>query len=650
MIRGESVRLAPAASRKGKMKSMLRLIHTIQGASAAISPVDLAVCVFILLIGAFQFTHYPRAADFLSDPGYVDAARSIVEKGSYEFDFLPMTTLPPGLSLLLALAGRFAGFTPAVMFHVIAVCTTLALIAAYQLLRNVEGRGVATVACLLLAASPSLFGFNTAVVFPEMPYFLMSMLALLLALKMDRSDTALIGRMLLLSVAFPLAVLIRSVGIALLVGAATWILASLVLAPELGHRRLKRFLLPLILGLITQLSWSLWAQRHEVLEWQLPGYPQSYLSQIKVKNGQYPELGMAHLSDIPSRVERNIVTRTAGLGKLLTRRYVSAFWSSPGISGVVILIVLGLVSSFRNGGELHDWYFLWSEIIYLLWPWDYRERFLYPVVPLACLYLWRGVKTLKLCSVRQPKVTGLSVFLVGLFLSIVSACFALRLLPFEVDKDHVRGDHLQPVVATLFWLILMAVGLVMIRFQSLRNSMGRARVLSSLNDLAHSMSPLVFRAAAGFVVAVLIASGLVQQVAVGHNNMNPDVSRRSFYPEIEAAGWIKKYEPNRVLMARDQDLVFHYTGQRVAWFPPISDPKVLMDGIRRQHVELLIIAHHSDSYWLPPEEACFQLLSQAYGSAFHLIHRGRDYQVFEVTLPRNGASSLETGLHTGTRS
>lgn len=631
---------APTHSRDGTLRSqeLLRLIQRVRGVSAAVSPVDLAVYSFLLLVGAFQFTHYPRATDFLSDPQYVDIARSIVDNGSYEFNFLPMTTLPPGLSLLLAAAGWLAGFTPAVMFHVIAVCTTLAMIASYQLLRNVEGRGVAAVACLLFACSPSLLGYNTALIFPEMPYFLTSMVALLLIVKMDRADRASIGRVLLLSATLVAAVLLRSIGIALVVGMGAWIVASLVLVPDSGRRRMKRFLLPLTLGLIAQLSWSLWAQRHEVLEWpNLPGYPQSYVSQLKVKNGQYPELGMAHLSDIPRRVERNMVTRTIGFDKLLTRRYVSSFWSSPAIAAVILLIVLGLVSSFRNGGQLHDWYFLWSEIIFLMWPWDYRERFIYPVVPLACLYLWRGAKMLKDCAVRQPEVTGLWVFFVGLFLSIVSACFALRILSFEIDKDHPRGDHLQPIVATLFWLMSMAVGLVIFKFQTLRNSQHLARGLGSLADIAQPLGPLGFRVATGLIVAVLVASGIVQQVAVGDNNMNPDVTRQSFYPEIEAAGWIKEYEPNRVLMAREQDTVFHYTGQRVVWFPPISDPKVLMDGIRRHHVDVLVVAHHSDSYWLPLEDTCFQSLRDAYEKAFQLVHQGHDYEIFEVRPPGNGA-------------
>ena len=201
----------------------------------------------------------------------------------------------------------------------------------------------------------------------------MSMTALLLTLKIDRIQRGLLLPVwiALLSVALVLAVLIRSVGIALIVGLVTWTVTSFVLAPENARLRMKRFLIPLVLGLVAQLGWSGWAQRHEALEWQLPGYPGSYVSQLRVKDGQHPELGLAHVSDIPNRMGRNVVMQAAGFAQLLIRRNISKFWSSPAICGVVIVIAVGLASSLRDAGQLHDWYFLWYECIFLVWPWDY---------------------------------------------------------------------------------------------------------------------------------------------------------------------------------------------------------------------------------------------------------------------------------------
>ena len=359
------------------------LIQRVRGASIPVRLADAAVYSYLLLMGLFQLTHYFRSSDLLADVTYPELARSILEQASYQIRFLPQTTLPPGLPLILALVGRFAGLTPAVLFSVIAVSATLGLIAAYEFLRRVEGRGVAAVACLLLASSPSMFMFNTTVVFPEMPYLLASMLALLLALKIDRSEggEALIGWESLLGVVLALAVLIRSVGIALLAGVFAWTVTSLLWSPPAGKRRLKRFAIPLVLGLVAQLSWGVWAHRHQTLEWQLPGFPESYLSQLKVKNGQYPELGLAHFADIPGRVAHNAEMRSVAFWEIVTRKHVAAFWPSPAIAGVVILIIAGLASSFLRGAQLHDWYFLGYETIFLLWPWETRDRFLFPLCP-----------------------------------------------------------------------------------------------------------------------------------------------------------------------------------------------------------------------------------------------------------------------------
>jgi len=597
---------------------------------------DWVVYILILLMGVIQFACYPRAADFINDPGYPDLARSLLEQHSYQLNYLPMTTLPPGLPLILALVGRFWGLGPPVQFHVLAVSTTLGLIFAYKLLRRVEGRGLAATTCLLFGSSPLLFAFSTTIIFPEMPYFVASMLALWLAFKIDRAQPGKrqVTWILLLGIVLVMAVLIRSVGIALIVGLGTWIAASLAVVRETGRRRLKRFLLPLLLGASAQLAWSAWAGRHEVLEWQLPGYPQSYMSQLKVKNGHYPELGMATLSDIPRRVERNLVTRTAGFGQIMTRRYISPFWSSPAIIGVLILILLGLASSFRNAGELHDWYFLWYEAMFLVWPWDYRDRFVFPIVPLACLYLWRGVKVARDYSIRRPKAVGVCFILCGVVLGVASVAFARGILAVPVVTDHPRGDHLQPIAAAFFWGMLAVAGLLLVRLHSTREAWGAVPLSSWQTRIAHLEDSFSLRFAAILALAVLVGYGIHVQLAEARYNMRLDIKQQASYPSIEAADWIRTQEPpNLVIMARDPGMFFHYTGRRVVWFPPISDPNILMEGIRRHHVGALVIVNPPMRYWLPTEDVCFQSLARAYGSAFRLSHWDPNFQVYEVLFP-----------------
>ena len=608
--------------------SLILQTQTGRVVSLAYSPIDWAVYAFLLVIGAFQLTHYPHSADFSSDVSYPDLARSILEGGSYQIRLLPQTTLPPGLPFILAFAGKFLGLSPAVSFGVIAVSTALGLIAAYELLRRTEGRGIAAIACLLLASSPSLFGFNTDVVFPEMPYLFASMAALLVALKIDqlRRGPRLTFWIMALAAVLVAAILIRSVGIALLVGLISWVGVSLVTAPETGRRRLARFAVPLVFGFGAQLGWSVWTQHHQTLEWKLPGYPESYISQLKVKNGQHPELGYATFSDIPSRIERNLVSRAAGLSRLLFRRNVAEFWSSPAIAGLVAVIGVGLLSSLRNGGQLYDWYFLWYECIFMVWPWDYRDRFVVPVVPLACMYLWRGGRTIHNYWVHQPRSAGITFATVGSFLCICSAAFAFRLTSFSVDPGHARGDHLQTIAAALFWGVLAICGFVLLKLQQ----EGDATIARAMR-VSEPVLQVSFWLVAISAVTFLVSTGVKTIVAVGRDRLNPQIGQESLYPELKASNWIRTNSPsNVVIMAREPEFVFHYTQHPTVWFPPISSSKVLMDGIQRYNVGLVVVAHHQQSYWLPAEDDCFEALEQSYPGVFHLAQQGPDEAVFRV--------------------
>jgi hypothetical protein len=593
-----------------------------------------AVYTFILLIGAFHLTHYLHTLDFMNDVTYPDLARSILDHGSYQIRLLPETTFPPGFPLILATVGLFLGLTPATLFPVIAVSATLGLIATYKFLRRVEGRAVAAAISLLLASCPVLFSFGTSIIYPEIPYFLMSMLVLLLALKVDRAERgrSLSGPAMLLSVTLVLAVLIRSVGVALLAGLATWIAISLLIVPDIGRRRLRRFVLSLVIGFTAQLCWGVWAQHHENFEWQLPGYPHSYISQLRVKNGHRPELGDAHLTDIPSRIGRNLVMRAAGFSHLIIRRNVSKFWSSPLIFGPLVLIVIGAGSSiWGSAGQLHDWYFLWYEFIFMLWPWDYRDRFLIPVVPLACLYLWRGAKVVKNYAVRQPGAAGVGFILVGSILCISSATFAFGITAFPLNLEHVRGDHLQTIAATLFWGILTATGFWMLNRSSLERQRDGRGMFTRLSRIVDLKCLIAFRVVAIVIIGAVVLSGTVQVMAIGRYNLNPDIARESTYPIMKAAEWIGTHEPSdRVIMASEPEIVFHFSGRRTVWFPPISDPEVLMDGIRRHHIGAILIVHQAQSYWLPPEDVCFEALLRAYPGGFQLVHQDGDAWVYDV--------------------
>jgi hypothetical protein len=267
----------------------------------------------------------------------------------------------------------------------------------------------------------------------------------------------------------------------------------------------------------------------------------------------------------------------------------------------------------------------------MLWPWNYGDRFLIPVVPLACLYLARGAKVLQNYFVCRPRSAGIAFAFLAALLCISSAAFAFGIFTFPINPEHIRGDHLQPIAATLVWGVLAVIGFGMLKFHSLDGGSG---LFERVSRIVESAAPATLRITAISVVALIVLSGTARVMAIGRNNLNLDVTKQSGYPMIVAAKWIRSHEPfDRVVMARDSEFIFHFTYRRVVWFPPISDPHVLMDGIRRHRVGVVLVVHHSENYWLPAEEVCFQDLQQAYPSAFRLVYEGLDSWVYEVAPP-----------------
>ena len=131
-------------------------------------------------------------------------------------------------------------------------------------------------------------------------------------------------------------------------------------------------------------------------------------------------------------------------------------------------------------------------------------------------------------------------------------------------------------------------------------------------------------------LTVLIALGVAMQVRIGLRNYHFDPKTDGAYPNIEAANWIRSHSvQSAVVMARKEDIVFHYGQRKVVWFPPSSNPGILMEGIRRYHVQYVVVVE-GDTYWRPASDECFRALSRAYPNEFQLVHQGPHDWVFAV--------------------
>ena len=538
----------------------------------------------------------------------------------YVFDFRPQTMVPPGFPFLLALMIVVIGSKYVVLVRSMAVFFTLALIVTYEVLRSEEGRGVAA------ASMPAARVFSGSLSILNPPRVLGY------AVFLHQHDTSLVddtdrlGRRRDQETDNLVVAFWRPDG-----GLSThevdrncigWrnsgVDHDLGIQGE-GKGQAPHQDLPSLGGGGSGCTGSLddWAARHQFAEWPAHGYQENYLAQLKLKSGNDPELGMATWRDALLRPVYNADDRAAALVGLLTHKQMAAAWYSPGTLFPLGLVLLGLGFSFwRSGGGLLEWYFVSYEALFMFWPWDFELRFILPVVPLSCLYMWRGGAVL--WGLIQEKPRRLGIFLLGLA--------AFGILGSITWGRHVEHPLARNCVAIWGLVAFAAIGL----------SYGGAdlvqRVSRGLNRkmfAAGENRPLWQVFGMGMVV-ILTALGVAMQVKIGLANYRFDLKADGSYPNIEAAEWIRSHTaPSAIVMARKEDLVFHYGERKVIWFPPSRDPKVLMEGIRKYNVRYVVV-DEEDTYWRPGVPQCFKELSRAYPGEFQLVHQGPHNRIFFV--------------------
>jgi len=412
-------------------------------ASSSVRRVDLFVYALLITLGILQGFFSTRAADFLGDDVFwVDSGRSLIEHGSYGINGYAETNMPPGLPALLGVIGAIWGYSPAVFLHAIDAFGTLAFLASYELLRRQAPRATAAAICLLLMTSLTHFNLATLWVWPCYPYAFTTVTALLIAVRLE-GVSASASRMVWgasLAILVAISLLFASAALGLSGGIILSIASAFIFRNRrLALARLRIYLPVFLLGVVIQ---GLWMHHERVpasagisaTEWPLPGFPQPYLSQLWVKNGNDPELGLATPVDVAVRVAENAHDEFAMLSRTILGRLhdvrtaqtagvngpgVQLDWTSIFVSGSLLLIALGWCDRLRRTkGGLQEWYFAGYEFIFLLWPWNWEPRFLLPIAPLACVYLWHGGRTLVLLAKNRPRIVGIAWLPISIILTI----------------------------------------------------------------------------------------------------------------------------------------------------------------------------------------------------------------------------------------
>src|SRR5262245_31558372 len=131
--------------------------------------------------------------------------------------------------------------------------------------------------------------------------------------------------------------------------------------------------------------------------------------------------------------------------------------------------------------------------------------------------------------------------------------------------------------------------------------------------------------------AAIATAGVVREVRIGQQPAT-DLTQEL---DVVAGQWVRDHAPTAaVIMARQLDVVYHHGRRRVVWFPPLSDPGQLMEGISKYNVDFVVVTDRQQSYWVPSDKACFERLLNAYPGSFTLWHEQPGLQIFRVDRAR----------------
>ena len=599
---------------------------------------DLIFFMLVVVFGGSAVLLHPQTADFGGEHVfYADAAQSLLDHGFYGVEGHPETTQPPGLAGILAVLFSMFGYSYAVCVGAMAVFEALGFLVAYEFLRRRVPRLVAAIICILLLSSPLYFSWTTRMVYPCSAYFLTTMVALLSGEEYDKAATtrSRITWGTVLTAAVAASLLIATGTIALLGAMAAVVVSTALKDRGLARTRLLKLLPVFLVGIAVQ---GLWMHRKPApLEWPLPGYPGSYLEQLKLKSGNHPELGMAKWSDIPARVTTNLMIESEILVELALIPWGNRTKIAVVILPILLIAIGWTYSIWKTGGmELVDWYFAGYEFIYLLWPWTMEVRFLLPIAPLAFFYMWRGIMGTIFSSRAKPRAVGIIWFPPALLLAILGA--------HSIHAHWARGkSDLSDELMVPMWLIsagfavwmactgqsISSIEAFSMAGKWLKQPLGRWRV-----------SPLHLLRYAGYLFvtgAVLI--GIGSDIRIARENLNTsglvNAERTGVVEilaqEVEAGLWLRSHTPpDSVVMARHWPTVRHYAERKLVWFPPISNPGVLLEGIVKHGVDYVVVVKHAEPYYLPDDDYCFDRLLAAHAKNFRLVLQRGNLRIFKV--------------------
>ena len=238
-------------------------------------------------------------------------------------------------------------------------------------------------------------------------------------------------------------------------------------------------------------------------------------------------------------------------------------------------------------------------------------------------------KAFVLMAKNNPRAVGIAWLPIAIALTI-GAGLSLHGPPIGSQSRYLE---FQDEFSFLIWLLSAVLATWMIWANTAwLEPAARVSLFFRTSSGAPRINPrrIAARLGIGFVIC-LIFLGLKKQVDVARINLDSN-SGINHSADAEAGAWIRSHtDTDTVVMARHVPTVYHHSQRKVIWFPPSSNPQLLMKGIVEHKTNFVIVVRRESSYFLPPDDISFAALLATYPGFFHLLYKASEFRIFEVT-------------------
>jgi len=427
---------------------------------------------------------------YVDDAYYVLLGKALATGHGYTLINTPSPGIapmyPPGFPLLLSIVFRIAPQFPQNLW-LLKMVSIIAMLGAgvltfyyFERIRQLPQR-LAFAIALITALHPALAFYATSTVMSECVFTVFQLAAiisierLIVSKGRGKWGFALLGAFLI-SYTF----LIRSIGVALVVGAVAYLLKERLIRPALIFVLATAFLIS---------PWMIYSRSHQPTAEQRVeqrGYIiQPYTTSFWQRSAGVANSGAITISELPVRIWGHIAD--IGGQQMGT---IAQPWLLPLLGGIgmglfsillSVLAVIGFVSVVREKATFAEIVTPLSVAVISLWPWE-PIRFLLPLTPFLIFYILRGFRAVILSARRGGKAANPQPgFGIGWGMGILAWCFAAGIIVGNLNYIQKLDDPRSTLRRDQETFAEIEA-----QFQWVREHMPSGEVLASLNP------PLVY--------------------------------------------------------------------------------------------------------------------------------------------------------------